>query len=470
MKRIMIFGIGKAYENFRKRLAIKDDVAEIVALIDNDANKQGSVVNGLAVSAPEKAIALEYDFILVLGRFGPEIAEQLRQMGVDEERIILESEIPRYKQWFKATNLQIFCTEKTFVNIGEIKRHRPIALFGSLIYAGGPLALLRMAQILKQNQCDVVIVVGENGPALKEYMQSDLPVVMDTNAFRGLFFEDSWLSYCSAIVLNGLQAAPIINNLPATVPTIWWLHDPEEYYSSMSFPVDNLSLENVDVYAVSELAWQPLKKRFPDLPKQLLLYGIPQPKVNRIAPNFEGKLIFAVLGKVHPIKGQDIFLEAVSLMNKGKRQQCEFWVIGNRETEFAAKLEKKAKKYENFKILGEFDRAGMNELFTRISVVVTPSRTDMMPTANVEAMMYGIPCIISENAGTAQFITEEKNGLIAKSSDPHDLAMKMEWMVDNRQKLAQMGEKSKSIYETYFTMDVFEKNVLKIIEKNIKKR
>ena len=157
-------------------------------------------------------------------------------------------------------------------------------------------------------------------------------------------------------------------------------------------------------------------------------------------------------------------------MNKEKRQQCEFWVVGNRETEFAVNLEKKATKYENYKILGEFDRAGMNELFTKISVVVTPSRADMMPTANVEAMMYGIPCIISENAGTAQFITEEKNGLIAKGNDSHDLAMKMEWMVDNRQKLAQMGEKSKSIYETYFTMDVFEKNVLKIIEKNIKKR
>lgn len=463
-----MFGLGKAYENFMKRLEVNSNIAEIVALADNDARKQGTVKDGHIVSSPAEAIKIPYDCILIFGRFAGDIAMQLRDMGVHELRIATECETERYIHWFQPKGLQVFYSEKALGERLALQTHRPIALFGSLIYAGGPLALLRMAQILKKNGYDVVVVVGEDGPARKEYIRSDIPIVFDANAFRGVFFESSWLAQCAAIVLNGVQIAPIINKLPNTVPIIWWLHDPEEYYHAVPVQYENLSLKNVDVYAVSELAWKPLEKRFPDLPKQLLLYGIPEMKIES-RRCFEGKLVFAVLGKVQSIKGQDIFLEAVSLMRKDKRKQCEFWVVGNRETEFAVDLEKKATKYENFKILGEFDRAGMNSLFDKISVVVTPSRADMMPTANVEAMMYGIPCIISENAGTASFITNGVDGLIVKSNDPQDLAEKMEWMVDNRSCLAAMGKKSHAIYERNFTMKVFERNVLRIMEKNIGK-
>ena len=467
-KRIILFGIGKAYENFMERLEINSDVAEIVALADNDVVKQGAMKDGHIVSSSAEAIKIPYDCILILGRFAGAIAMQLRDMGVKEERIATECETERYIQWFRPKFLQVFCSEKVLADKISTQKRRPVALFGSLIYAGGPLALLRMAQILKKNGYDVVVVVGDDGPARKEYIRSDIPIVFDTNAFRGVFFESSWLAQCAAIVLNGVQIAPIINKLPNTVPIIWWLHDPEEYYHSVPVLYENLSLKNVDVYAVSELAWRPLEKRFPDLQKQLLLYGIPEMKI-KTKGCLGGKLVFAVLGKVQSIKGQDIFLEAVSLMHEDKRNQCEFWVVGNRETKFAVDLEKKATKYENFKILGEFDRAGMNELFAKISVVVTPSRADMMPTANVEAMLHGIPCIISENAGTALFITGGEDGLIVKSNDAQDLAEKMEWMVDNRSLLAIMGKKSHAIFERNFTMKVFERNVLAIMEKNIGK-
>ena len=465
----MIFGAGRAYRNLRNRVTFDFEKVEVIALIDNDKSKQGNVVDDFIVYALEDALKLDYNYIIVLGRYAGEMEEQLLGEGVDKQKIVRDYELNRYPLWFKARELNVFCSSKTLHRALANQRRHPVVLFGSLIYAGGPLALLRMAQILKRNDYDIVVVVNENGPALKEYIAADISVIIDPNICMGIMPRDTWLTNASVIVLNGLQFAPFIVNLPSNVPVVWWLHDPEEYYARMGVDFEKLSLNNVDVYAVSDLAWKPLNKRFPFLKKQLLRYGIPQMRIYKNKKRFTGKLIFAVLGKVHGIKGQDIFLEAVSHMSKERRAQCEFWIVGNTDDKFADELRQKATGVNDFRFMGEYDREGVNKLYSQISVVVTPSRADMLPTVTVEAAMHGIPCIVTENAGTAAFIKDGVNGLIMRNNDAKDLASKMEWCIEHRQELEQMGEASKEIYEHYFTMSVFENNVLGIINRNIKK-
>lgn len=49
MKKILVFGTGNEYKNYKKWL----QTAEIAALIDNDEKKQGTVVDNLPVIAPK---------------------------------------------------------------------------------------------------------------------------------------------------------------------------------------------------------------------------------------------------------------------------------------------------------------------------------------------------------------------------------------------------------------------------------
>lgn len=467
MDRIIFFGIGREYKKIRNSIDFDFKKVEIVALIDNDEAKQGGIVDGVQIYSPLEALKYCFDYIVVCGIYAGEMKKQLLDCGVDDKKIATLFDLGRFPHWFKRKELNIFCDEKNLSNalIGQ-KRH-PIVLFNYLKYAGGPLALLRMAQILKDNGFDIVLVADEMGPALKEYTDLNIPVVIDSNIKIGVIRRDTWLSNASMIVLNGIPFTPLIANLPSKIPVVWWLHDPEEYYLRSGFDFENLSLKNIDIYAVSDFAWNPLKKRFPYLQKQLLRYGLPAAQSYANTGRFNGKLIFAALGRVHKIKGQDIFLEAVSHMSEEKRKQCEFWIIGNTDNSFADELRRKAEVYPEFVFMGEYDQEGINKLYEQISVVVTPSRADMLPTVNVEAMMRGIPCIITENAGTANLINDGVDGLIVKGNDPKDLAIKMEWMIENRSKLGQMGEKSRIIYEKNFTMEIFEQNILKIINKNL---
>ena len=84
---------------------------------------------------------------------------------------------------------------------------------------------------------------------------------------------------------------------------------------------------------------------------------------------------------------------------------------------------------------------------------------DSLPIVATEAMMYGKVCIVSDKTGTADYLEDEKNGLICKAGDPKDLCRKMRWVIKNREKLKTMGSEARKVYEKHFTMDNFGKRL-----------
>ena len=97
-------------------------------------------------------------------------------------------------------------------------------------------------------------------------------------------------------------------------------------------------------------------------------------------------------------------------------------------------------------------------------VFICPSRQDPMPTAAAEAMMHSIPCIVSDTAGTAAYIEDEKNGLVFHSEDAGQLATKIEWCVQDKDKIEHMGKEAHKLYASYFSMEVFEKQLLELFK------
>ena len=92
-----------------------------------------------------------------------------------------------------------------------------------------------------------------------------------------------------------------------------------------------------------------------------------------------------------------------------------------------------------------------------------------MPTVCAEAMMHSVPCLVSGATGIADYIQKEVNGLVFESEDSKDLSQKIEWCIEHIHDVRQMGEEARKIYEMYFSMDVFEKEILRIVEDCIRK-
>ncbi len=192
-----------------------------------------------------------------------------------------------------------------------------------------------------------------------------------------------------------------------------------------------------------------------------LCYGIHDFKC--VKSNREEKIIFAIIGSLHPRKGQDILLDAFECLEIEYRRLCEVWIIGPaKENDYTRKIQEQAKKYSNIKIMGVFDNERLQDIYDQISVLVCPSREDTMPIVCAEAMMHYRPCIVSENVGTAQYIKPAYNGLIVKTGDVKDLKDKMEWMINNKKEIEKMGEKARKIYEDRFSFEIFKRNLINI--------
>ena len=87
-----------------------------------------------------------------------------------------------------------------------------------------------------------------------------------------------------------------------------------------------------------------------------------------------------------------------------------------------------------------------------------------MPAVCTEAMMHELPCLVSDAIGTAAYIQEKKNGLLFQNGNIEELARQIVWCVEKRQELTLIGKKSRKIFENNFSMDIFEKNLLEVIE------
>lgn len=83
--KIVLFGIGKVFENIRTQI----DFQKVVGIIDNDVTKRYLRIYGLIVMMPERIGELDFDYVVICNtRAYSQMREQLISLGVDSGKII----------------------------------------------------------------------------------------------------------------------------------------------------------------------------------------------------------------------------------------------------------------------------------------------------------------------------------------------------------------------------------------------
>ena len=93
-----------------------------------------------------------------------------------------------------------------------------------------------------------------------------------------------------------------------------------------------------------------------------------------------------------------------------------------------------------------------------------------MPTVAAEAMMHGVPCLLSDGTGTAAYIHDGKNGLVFQSENALGLAEKIRWCIVHNDSLHSMGAEARKVFEERFASDVFEKELMQLVDFCMDKR
>lgn len=169
------------------------------------------------------------------------------------------------------------------------------------------------------------------------------------------------------------------------------------------------------------------------------------------------------IGYIESRKGQDILVESVKALDESVRNESEFLLVGQDTSLLAQELKRHIAAVSAIRILGTMDREGIHRIIKTADLLIVPSREDPMPTVAAEAMMYSVPCIVSDSTGTAGYLTDGRDGWIFERENALELSQKIEWCFHHREDVEQAGRRARKLYEKVFSMEVFEKNLLTLI-------
>ncbi|MCB0170092.1 MAG: glycosyltransferase [Anaerolineae bacterium] len=175
-------------------------------------------------------------------------------------------------------------------------------------------------------------------------------------------------------------------------------------------------------------------------------YGITSPPADfQKVPS--SKIRFGYIGRITPIKGVQLMIEAFTRLNLQDRAELTLYGRADINAElYMQGLKEKVGDTANINFAGFVDNAQISELYRQIDVLVVPSLwPENSPITILEAQAHGIPVIASDVGGITDLIRHEVNGLIFANQQVDDLAEQIIRCVESPELVDRLADQSKLI-------------------------
>lgn len=464
---ILLFGTGEYYERYKKWFYQEN----VLALLDNSSAKQGTHIDGILVLSPEEGVRLAYDIVVILSFYVKEMKKQLLACGVAETCIYHFYDLnalftkKAFARKEAAHPIQYYGNPQKILCAPPLEDRKKVVLISHDLTLGGPaIALFHAAQILKKNGYDVVVASMIDGPLKDIILENKIPVIVDVSLQVKTMAEVSWVQNFQIVLCNTNAFCVFLSDRDTSIPVIWWLHDSAFFYDGINKNLlCKISRKNLAAVSAGPVPEKAIQNLVPDFPAGRLIYGVADHGACGAMRRKTDRVVFVTIGYAEPRKGQNILVEAVQRIRPEIRKKAVFYLIGQNTSLFAQELKKRISCLPEIEMFSEVGREEINDILKNADVMVCPSREDPMPTVAAEAMMHSVPCIVSDATGTAECITDGINGYIFKSGDIQNLSDRLACCIGQKENLKRTGQKARKLYEKYFSMEVFEKELLRLL-------
>lgn len=117
-------------------------------------------------------------------------------------------------------------------------------------------------------------------------------------------------------------------------------------------------------------------------------------------------------------------------------------------------------------LLGYQNQDSIHKYITNSRFVVIPSIcNENCPYSVLEAMEIGKPIVASRIGGIPELIADGENGYLYKADDINELKEKLTLLLDNDDKVNRFAQKSRELYESYYSPDSYYNELIKIYNK-----
>ena len=461
--KFLLFGTGDYYERYKKWFQRED----VLALLDNSPAKQNEMIDGIKVLSPDEGVRLSFDVIVILSFYVKAMRKQLVDLGVPENKIYHFYDLHGllYKKELKRP-VQYYGNAEKVVELSGQSEKKVLLLSQDLTLGGPSIALFHVAKILVKRGYQVVYASMIDGPLREKLLANNIPVIVDVNLQIETMKDSEWIRNFSLLFCNTINYHVFLSERDISIPVIWWLHDSEFFYDGVNREtLVNLDKGNLRVCSVGPVPRNAMHKMIADMPVDDLLYGVEDMvgNVRQTQDRYTDKICFVTIGYIEERKGQDLLVQAIQRLPDEYRTKAVFYLVGQDSSMMAQQIKAEIKNMPEIIMTGTVDRDGIKKILNDADVMICPSREDPMPTVATEAMMYSVPCILSDAAGTADYVRDGIDGFIFPSESVEELSVRIQWCIDHNQELSEMGIRARQIYEKFCSMKVFEENLLDIV-------
>ena len=194
-------------------------------------------------------------------------------------------------------------------------------------------------------------------------------------------------------------------------------------------------------------------------------------KLRKAKTNQQVNLLF--VGRLVPYKGADIVIEAVSQLSKIIRDRVCLTIVGDGSEK--DNLKRQAQELGVSDIVsfaGWVNQKETLEFYRKADVFCFPSIREFGGAVVLEAMACGLPCIVADNGGIAEYVTEEtgfKIAPISRNNLTHELTNKIQILVENEELRNKMSAKAIERAQC-FAWEQKAMEIFKIYQKMIKEK
>ncbi|WP_404429637.1 glycosyltransferase family 4 protein [Sutcliffiella horikoshii] len=177
----------------------------------------------------------------------------------------------------------------------------------------------------------------------------------------------------------------------------------------------------------------------------------------------EKKPVFLMISRITGSKGVNEYINAAIKVKKSYKEAI-FYLIGPLDDESGINMPQLQKSVDNgiIHMLGKIE--DIKPCISMCRIFVLPSYyPEGVPRSILEAMSMGRPIITTDSPGCKETVVDGINGFKVPPKNSDLLAEKMEWMIENPNKVEKMGRESRRLAEMNFDVSKVNDIMLKTL-------
>lgn len=197
-------------------------------------------------------------------------------------------------------------------------------------------------------------------------------------------------------------------------------------------------------------------------------YQIPSNKLRIELGLEDDQIIIGMIGRVHPWKGQEYFLDIASALLKNY-PLLHFVMVGDAYPGNEYLYKKINDRIKELNISNSIHDLGYRndvpEILQGFDILVLPSTLpDPFPTVILESMASGKAVVATDHGGAQEMIEEQSCGILIPINNAKIASAKMSIIIEDKDLCKKMGETGRKRVFEKFSVSAFEETLINAIE------